>query len=73
MKINEYLKEMGWSRREFARRLDMDPQTIVSVISGRNVRWFVIQKIVEFTKGKVSFKDLIVPRKEKTTKKASDL
>lgn len=64
MKIKEYLKEKGWTLFEFSKRVEIHRNTLRAVMEGREVRWSVIIKIVDFTRGKISYKDLRPQKKD---------
>ena len=61
MKIQEYMELNKLSHREFAKLIGTSPSTIFHFLHGKTkaLSLPVIQKIVNGTKGRISFKDIM--------------
>ena len=76
MDLSKYLKEKKLTRFAVAKRLGISPRHMSDICNKKhNPSLELVQRIEDFTEGKVTFKDLFIPnaptrlRKKKTVEK----
>jgi DNA-binding XRE family transcriptional regulator len=67
MQLKEYLFYKDLTKKDFAKLAGLHRQTLDNITNGRNVafRSDIVQKIMEFTQGNVTFEDLIAENEGK--------
>ncbi len=59
MRLSEYLKDRGITKKEFARRAGINSQTLYNILWGREPRLTIACKIIKASEGKITFEELI--------------
>lgn len=55
MNLEDWIKEKGWSKVEFAKRLGVSRNTVYTWINGRIPSKYTAKRIMELTNGKVKY------------------
>lgn len=67
MKVDRWIKKIGWTPAVFARQLGISHQAATKIVHGGRPRPENARKIIELSGGQVSWEDIYFPKLKKAS------